>query len=287
MSPAASLEGERVGAYVVGPLLGQGATGAVYRASREGEGAAVALKILKHALAQDEGYLARFRREGQVATDVVHRNLVPVVEFGSENGVAFIATEFRDGGTLADFVSAQQEIPVSDCVRLAREIAGGLGALHQRDIVHRDVKPSNVMLDRERAAALTDFGLARGYAYTTLTRPGQILGTLDYMAPELIEGKPATPSSDIYALGCLVYECVTGNPPFSDRPIFQVAVAHMNEEPPDPRERRPEVSADFSWALLRALQKDPSERPPTAVSFSHLLSGAAQIQSWDSVRKSP
>jgi serine/threonine-protein kinase len=268
-------EGARIGSYVVGPRLGEGATGAVYRAVR-GDGLEVALKVLKQALAQDKTYLARFRREARVATEVQHRNLVPVLEFGEDRGLVFMATEFRDDGSLADLIAADGRLPVADCARLAAEIAAGLGALHHHGIVHRDVKPSNVMLDRARASALTDFGLARGYAYTVLTRPGQVLGTLDYLAPELIEGKEATPASDVYALGCLVYECVTGMPPFSEGGIFEVAVAHMEQDPPDPRTFRDTLSDDFAWALLRALQKDPAERPPTATSYAHILSVATQ-----------
>jgi serine/threonine-protein kinase len=260
----------------VGPRLGEGATGAVYRAVRGDDGLEVALKVLKQALAQDKTYLARFRREARVATEVQHRNLVPVLEFGEDRGLVFMATEFRDDGSLADLIAADGRLPVADCARLAAEIAAGLGALHHHGIVHRDVKPSNVMLDRARASALTDFGLARGYAYTVLTRPGQVLGTLDYLAPELIEGKEATPASDVYALGCLVYECVTGMPPFSEGGIFEVAVAHMEQDPPDPRTFRDTLSDDFAWALLRALQKDPAERPPTATSYAHILSVATQ-----------
>jgi len=265
-------EGDRVGAYVVGPKLGEGATGAVYRARRSTDGLEVALKIMKRALSADPTYLARFRREARVAADVQHRNLVSVVEFGEADGVVFIASQFQDGGSLADLISSEGRLPLADCTRLAAEIAAGLSALHHHDIVHRDVKPSNVMLDRQRSSALTDFGLARGHAYTVLTRPGQVLGTLDYIAPELIEGKEATPASDVYALGCLVYECVTGVTPFSDRGIFEVAVAHIEEEPPDPSERRSAVSDEFAWALLRALQKEPAERPPTAISYAHILS---------------
>jgi serine/threonine protein kinase len=132
------------------------------------------------------------------------------------------------------------------------------------------------MLARAGGAALTDFGLARGHAYTVLTRPGQVLGTLDYIAPEVIQGQEATTASDIYALGCLVYECVTGAAPFSDRSVFEVAVAHLEEEPPDPRERRDALGEGFVWALLRALDKDPAQRPPTAVAFAHLLAVSAR-----------
>jgi eukaryotic-like serine/threonine-protein kinase len=135
------------------------------------------------------------------------------------------------------------------------------------------------MLDRHGDSALTDFGLARGHAYTVLTTPGQVLGTLDYMAPELIEGKPATPESDVYALGCMVYECVTGMPPFSDMGIFEVAVAHLERDPPDPRERRDTVSDALAWTLLCALEKDPARRPPTATAYAHLLRAATQTRS--------
>ena len=107
-----------------------------------------------------------------------------------------------------------------------------------------------------------------------LTTPGQVLGTLDYLAPEVIQGKEATPASDVYGLGCLVFECVTGRPPFADRGLLEVAVAHMDEAPPDPRELRDGVSAELAWALLRALEKSPDQRPPTALSYAHLLSVA-------------
>ena len=267
-------EGSSIGTYAVGPKLGEGATGSVYRAVRAGDGLEVALKVLKRALALDETYLARFRREGRVATDVRHPHLVPVIEFGEHDGVAFIATEFRGGGSLADLIAGEAQLRLDDCAHFAAQIASGLTALHHRGIVHRDIKPSNVMLDSGRSAALTDFGLARGHAYTVLTRPGQVLGTLDYMAPELIEGKAATPASDVYALGCLVYECVTGAPPFSDRGMFAVAAAHIEEAPPDPRERRDALGDELAWALLRALEKDPAQRPPTAVSYAHILSVA-------------
>ena len=254
--------------------LGEGATGAVYRATRTSDGLDVALKLLKRALTRDQTYLARFRREARVAAEVQHRNLVPVLEFGEDEGIVFMVSEFRDGGSLGDLIESEGRLPLADCVRLASEIAAGLAALHQRGIVHRDIKPSNVMLDRAQAAALTDFGLARGDAYTVLTRPGQVLGTLDYIAPELIEGKEATSASDIYALGCLVYECATGVTPFSERGIFEVAAAHIQEEPPDPCGLRDTLSDEFAWALLRALEKDPEQRPPTAVSYAHLLSVA-------------
>jgi serine/threonine-protein kinase len=269
-------EGDRVGEYLLGTKLGEGATGTVFHAVRASDGLEVALKLLKRALSADSSYLARFKREARVATEVQHRHLVPVIEFGEDGGDVFIASAFRDGGSLGELVEDEGRLQLRECIRYAAEIAAGLAALHEHGIVHRDVKPSNVMLDRAGDAALTDFGLARGHAYTVLTRPGQVLGTLDYLAPELIEGKEATAASDVYALGCLVYECVTGTPPFGDKSVFEVAVAHLEDEPPDPREKRDAVSPELAWAILRALEKDPGSRPPTAVSYSNLLGVAVR-----------
>jgi serine/threonine-protein kinase len=274
IDPTSLTDGDVVGSYVVRRKLGEGATGYVYHAVRESDGLEVALKLLKRALSADSSYVARFKREARVAADVRDRHLVPVVEFGTDGAIVFMAFEYRDGGSLAELVAAEERLPLRDCCRIAGEIAAGLGALHTHGIVHRDVKPSNVMLDGNGAAALTDFGLARGHAYTVLTAPGQVLGTLDYLAPEVIQGKEATPASDVYGLGCLVFECVTGRPPFADRGLLEVAVAHMDEAPPDPRELRDSVSDELAWALLRALEKSPDQRPPTALSYAHLLSVA-------------
>jgi serine/threonine protein kinase len=143
--------------------------------------------------------------------------------------------------------------------------------LHACAIVHRDVKPSNVLLDGSGGAALADFGLVRGADSTQLTRDGQLVGTAQYLAPELIEGEAATPASDVYALGCVLYECLIGEPPFTGRASAEVGFAHLFEPPPDPRERRPELSADFTLGLLTALEKDPSRRPTSGTAVARML----------------
>jgi serine/threonine-protein kinase len=136
--------------------------------------------------------------------------------------------------------------------------------------VHRDVKPSNIMLRDDGSAALTDFGLAKGTAYSLLTKPGQVLGTLDYLAPELVRGEEATAASDVYALGCVAFECLVGRPPFADRSLLGVGTAHLADDPPVPP-----APPDVAWALLRALEKAPAARPPTATAYAHLLRSAA------------
>jgi serine/threonine protein kinase len=259
MSPA-----DRLGPFRLERKLGEGAMGVVWLARRGEE--RVALKVLRAALAGNDVYVQRFLREARVAAEVRHRHLVPILEAGEADGTYFLASAYVDGGSLAGRLERERQLSPADAVRVAGQLAAALDALHEHGIVHRDVKPENVML-ADDGAALTDFGLAKGDAYTVLTRPGEIMGTLDYIAPELISGGEASPASDVYALGCLVYECLTGAPPFSARGLFQVAVAHLEEEPVEPAG----VPAGVAWAVLRALAKDPAERPPTATAFANLL----------------
>jgi serine/threonine-protein kinase len=154
---------------------------------------------------------------------------------------------------------------------LAAQLGRGLDALHERGIVHRDVKPSNVLFEADGTAALADFGLARGTGSTRLTLDGQLLGTPLYLAPELIEGRDATPASDVYALGCVLYECATGEPPFAARHLAELGFAHLTEPPPNPRKREPALPAGFAEALLTALEKDPAARPTTATALARML----------------
>jgi len=204
---------------------------------------------------------------------VIHgvRGFVPrILATGEEDGHPFLALEFLPGGSLAARVS-DGPLRLEETLRVVAEVAAGLDALHRAGIVHRDVKPSNVMLREDGSAALTDFGLAKGAAYTLLTRPGQVLGTLDYLAPELVRGGEATPASDMYALGCVAFECLAGHAPFADRSLFGVGTAHLEDDPPDPP-----ASPELARALLRALEKDPAARPPTATMYAHLLRAASR-----------
>lgn len=205
--------------------------GVVFCAEHLPDGSFVALKVLKPALAADAVYRQRFAREARVAGEVQHPHLVRILESGEDGGHHYLAVAHVQGGSLERRIEQDGRLPVDEVIRLVAEIAAGLDALHAAHIVHRDVKPANVMLDEHGSALLTDYGLAKGRAYTVLTRPGEVMGTLDYIAPELISGEEARAESDIYALGCLVYECLTGAAPFAKRTIFEVAVAHLEAEP--------------------------------------------------------
>jgi serine/threonine protein kinase len=267
--------GGAVGPYQIESLLGEGATGVVYAARRSG-GDLVALKVLRRELSENETYRHRFEREVRVARELQHRHLVPILDQGEAEGHPYLAFAYMRGGSLADLISAAGPLPLRDVLRLSAEIAAGLDLLHSHGIVHRDIKPPNVMLDEEGHAAVADLGMAKGQAYTVLTRPGTVMGTLDYLAPELVSGAPATPASDIYSLGCLVFECLTGRPPFAGRGTFQTALAHLHEDPPSPAADRPELPPGVSWAVLQALRKDPQQRPGTATAFANMLAVGAR-----------
>jgi serine/threonine-protein kinase len=254
--------------YTLRDELGRGAVGVVYSGTSP-DGQAVAIKLLDPLLAEDDEYRRRFARESRIALGVRDRHLIAVLDAGEDEGTPYLVLEHA-GGSLADLLS-ERTLSVDEMLRLVAEVAAGLDALHRAGLVHRDVKPSNIMLRPDGSAALSDFGLAKGSAYTVLTRPGQVLGTLDYLAPELVRGEEATPATDVYALGCVAFECIAGHPPFADRSLFGVGRAHLDDEPPDPP-----ASADVGWALLRALAKAPAARPPTATAYAHFLTAAAR-----------
>jgi serine/threonine protein kinase len=273
--PAALEVGQRLGPYRIEARLGQGGMGIVFRALHDGDGRTVALKVLRDELGADDTFRRRLAHEARAAAEVDHPNLAPVLEAGEADGRVYLAIRYVDGRSLAGRLRADGPLPLAGLVRLAAEVGAGLGALHERGIVHRDVKPANILLGSDGMAVLGDFGLAKGRAYTVLTRPGQVLGTLDYLAPELIRGEPAGPMSDLYALGCVLFECVSGAPPFAGRGILRIGMAHLEEEPGDPAAGRPDIPPAVSWTVRQALAKDPARRPTNAGALARMLRLAA------------
>ena len=255
--------GDRVGPYAVEALIGRGSMGVVFRA-RNGDGDVVALKILPPELAEDSTFRTRFDRESRIARSVRHPNIVEVVDAGVADGLAFLAMELVPGRTLAERIEQAGTFEPDEVVKLVAEIGAALDVLHDDGLVHRDVKPANVLLDERGTALLTDFGLARAAADTVLTQPGRVSGTADYLAPELILGEAPSAGSDLYALGCLAYECLTGEPPFGARPIAELVVAHLQEEPPP-------LDSPLGEAISWALRKNAADRPPTASAFALML----------------
>jgi serine/threonine protein kinase len=268
--------GDAVGPYRIEAALGEGGMGHVFRAVHAQTGALVALKLLKPDLASDPSLVRRLLREARAAGTVDHRHLVGVLDAGQSDGRHYLALELVPGLTVGQRIDAEGPLALDDVVRIAADVAAGLDALHRAGIVHRDIKPSNVLLDADGAARLTDFGLAKGHDYSALTLPGQMLGTIDYLAPELIRGEEPTAGSDIYAFGCLVYACVAGRPPFGGRGMLQIGVGHLDEEPPDPCAQRPDAPDGFGEAVCFALRKAPHERPATAEAYARLIAVGAR-----------
>jgi serine/threonine protein kinase len=266
--------GDEVGGYRIESVLGVGGMGVVYRASAP-DNTRVALKLIKQDFARDETFLRRFRREARIAQTVVNPHVVPVVDTGEHDGVPYLAAQFIEGGSLEDKLKRDGRLDVPTMVRICSQVADGLEALCQAGMVHRDVKPGNILLDSVENAYITDFGLVKDHQGTALTRPGQALGSMDYMAPEQIRGEQVTAATDTYALGCVMFECIEGRPPFADRGGMQVLWAHLRDEPPDPC--RDDIPPGLTQALKAALRKDPSERPSTSVEYARSLSRAAGI----------
>jgi serine/threonine protein kinase len=266
--------GDTVGPYRIDGVLGVGGMGRVYRATAPG-GETIALKLVKADLARDTVFRKRFDREARIAQRVLHPNLVPVLDTGEENGIPYLTQRFIQGGSLADQIEKQGQLPIETALRGITEVAGALDALHANDLIHRDVKPANILVDEQGVSYITDFGLAKDTQGSLLTRPGQAVGSLDYMAPEQIRGEEVTAATDVYALGCVMCECLSGAPPFADRQGMRVLWAHLQDEPPDPVAKRTDAPPALGPAVLTALAKDPGERPPTATAYAQAIREAA------------
>jgi serine/threonine-protein kinase len=213
--------GTRFGDYQIDSLVGVGGMGKVYRATA-GDGTPVALKLVKQDLARDETFRRRFRREARIAQTVRNPHVVPVRDTGEHDGLPYLAAQFIEGLPLDQKLEHEGRLDLTTTVRICAQVADGLQALWEAGMVHRDVKPGNILLDLAGKAYITDFGLAKDSQGSVLTRPGQALGSMAYMSPEQIRGEPVTGAADIYSLGCVVFECIQGRPPFADRHGIQV-----------------------------------------------------------------
>jgi len=237
----------------------------VHEAVDEVLGRKVAVKLLLPELAEDDDFVARFRREARAAASLNHPNVVAVYDSGEHEGHYFIVMEFVDGPTLAELITDDAPLPEARAAEIGMEIAAALAAAHQQGIVHRDVKPGNVLLGSGGAVKVVDFGIARAVASSTdLTRPGTIVGSVAYLSPEQAMGEEVGPAADIYSLGAVLYAMVTRQPPFSGDTPVAVAHQHVHQAPTPPSERNPNVSPAFEAVVLESLAKDPGDRPASA-----------------------
>src|SRR5512133_2856070 len=221
----------------------------------------VALKVLHEQFTTEGDYVERFRREARSVAQLSHPNIVTVIDRGEQDGRQFIVFEYVDGQNLKDLVERVGPLPEQDAVRLALQIARALGFAHDNGLVHRDVKPQNVLLNGDGQAKVTDFGIARSLDVKGgLTQTGTVMGTSDYIAPEQARGSRVDAQSDIYSLGAVLYELLTGEVPFPGDNFVAVAMQHINQPPPSVRERRPELSPCVDEVVRRAMAKEPRDR---------------------------
>lgn len=260
------------GRYRLERRLGSGATAAVWQARDRDLGRAVALKILLGEEVAPE-LAARFEREATILGRLSHPNLVPVLGTGHHEGRPFLVMELVDGESLRE-VLRRGPMSVDDAVELVAEVASGLGAAHAAGVVHRDVKPANIVCTAGGSPRLVDFGIARADDLTSITGTNVVIGTASYLSPEQARGGVPGPASDVYALGCVLFEALTGTPPFEGDTAVAVAYRHVHDDPPSPVAVRPEIPTGAAAVVQRCLAKDPHERYPTGAELEVALRDA-------------
>jgi serine/threonine protein kinase len=238
--------------------------GRVYRVLDTKLNEEVALKLIKPDIASDRKTLERFKNELKLARKVSQKNVGRMFDMGEEAGAHFITMEYVPGEDLKSSIRRFGQLPVGKAVAVAKQICEGLSVAHKIGIVHRDLKPSNIMIDKEGNVRIMDFGIARSTKDQGITGEGVIIGTPEYMSPEQVEGEDADQRSDIYSLGIILYEMVTGTPPFEGDTPFAVGVKHKSETPRDPRKINPQIPDDLARLILQCLEKEKDKRPQTA-----------------------
>ena len=250
--------------------------GIVFEGTVDGEDP-VAVKVVTTELSQDDVFVRRFRREVKAAQKISHPNVVPVLAHSEDGGVPYLVQRLIPGGSLADRLAVLGKLELPYAIELLGAAAAGIDALHAAGLVHRDIKPANILLEGD-TPYVSDFGLAKDSQASNLTRPGQAIGSLDYMSPEQIRGDDVSPATDVYALGCVMWESLTGAPPFGGRPSMRVLFAHLQEPPPDLTSLRPDISAAGARAVTRALEKAPEDRPHSASDYVAAVARASSLR---------
>jgi serine/threonine protein kinase len=255
------------GRYTLEELVGSGGMSSVYRAHDRLLERDVALKILHSSYREDEETIERFRREARSVAQLSHPNIVTIIDRGEEDDRQFIVFEYIKGETLKNCLAQRGALPPGDALAIAVDVGEALSYAHGHGIVHRDVKPQNVILNGN-GAKVTDFGIARSVdVETDVTQTGTVIGTGDYIAPEQASGRPVVPASDVYGLGCVLFELLSGSTPYSGAGFVDVAMQHIHSPAPDVRERRRDVPPRVAAAVARAMAKDPADRFPSMDEF--------------------
>ncbi|MET9508687.1 serine/threonine-protein kinase [Streptomyces flavidovirens] len=276
------LLGTQIAGYLVESEIGRGGMAVVYRARDLRLDRTVALKLLAPELARNDTFRRRFTHESRVAAAIDHPHIVPVFEAGETEGVLYIAMRFVAGQDLRHLLDRQGPLPIGTASRIATQVASALDAAHAHDLVHRDVKPGNILVaegtdsDHPEHVYLTDFGLTKkSLSLTGFTTVGQFVGTLDYVAPEQISGRPVDGRCDVYSLACVVHETMAGTPPFQRDDDMALLWAHQFDPPPPLTGQRPDLPAAVDGVLAKALAKSPDDRYGSCLQFVAALRAAA------------
>jgi eukaryotic-like serine/threonine-protein kinase len=248
------------GRYKIIEKVGGGGMADVYKAEDQVLGRTVALKILHKQFASDEGFLERFRREARAAAKLTHPNIVSIYDVGEEGGVHFIVMEFVKGMTLKKLIQKDAPLSTEKVVHISMQIAKAMEFAHEHEIIHRDIKPQNVIITDNGEIKVTDFGIARAGATSTMTRTGAVMGTAHYISPEQAQGSIVGPTTDIYSLGVVMYEMATGELPFRGENPVSVALKHINDTPIPPRSVFGDIPVSLEAVIIKCMTKNPNER---------------------------
>ncbi|MGI8709183.1 MAG: Stk1 family PASTA domain-containing Ser/Thr kinase [Actinomycetota bacterium] len=251
------------GRYEVIERAGVGGMAEVYRARDELLGREVAVKVLSDKFSRDHSFVERFRREAQSAANLNHPNIASIYDYGDDGGTYFIVMEYIDGKPLSDIIEAEAPLMPERAAEVASDVARALERAHASGLVHRDIKPGNIMMESNGQTKVTDFGIARALTAdgeATMTQTGMVIGTASYLSPEQAQGNPVDPRSDVYALGCVLYEMLTGSAPFTGDSPLSIAYEHVRENPEPPSHLHPDVSQELDAIVLKAMAKNPDNR---------------------------
>ena len=273
-------DGTRIGAEVAGyrieALLGRGGMSVVYLAEHMRLGRKVALKLLSSVLSEDEGFRDRFVRESRRAAELDHPNIVPIYDAGESDGQLYIAMRYIQGCDLKTLIAREQRLSTGRALYILEQVASALDTAHDHDLIHRDVKPANILIaEPSEMVYLADFGVVKHTASRGLTRTGFFIGTVDYAAPEQIEGLPVDARTDVYALGCVLYECLVGKAPFDREGEVAVMHAHLVEPPPLLTAARPDLPKSLNRVIAQAMAKSKDERFNSCEELIEAARGAA------------
>jgi len=255
------LIGKRIsGRYKVLDLIGGGGMANVYLARDMILERDVAIKILRLDFANDEDFIRRFRREAQSATSLAHPNIVNIYDVGEEDGIYYIVMEYVEGMTLKQYIQQYSPISVAKAIDIMKQLTSAIAHAHQNHIIHRDIKPQNILIDKNEHVKITDFGIATALSATTITHTNSVLGSVHYLSPEQARGQMASKKSDVYSLGIVMFELLTGRLPFSGESAVSIALKHLQSETPSPRKWNPQIPQSVENIILKATTKDPQYR---------------------------